>query len=297
MLCIIPFSLIKSNSLESETFSYPLIHNLTEKDPVFRQWQLHLKMSYKTNETDDILFFTYRVKEGDNFLKLSSKMNGWQATLATLNGLSKLGDLKEGSLILLPTRKGVFISQKPKGSLQELMSATREISEAQKIFVFKGNHKEILYFYPFQKDKKRGEFNPSERYFFLDSRFHFPLKNFTLSSGFGWRKSPISGKKMYHKGIDLAAEYGTLAYPTQSGQVILVGNNAVYGKYVIVKHSGNYQSLYGHFRKILVKKGDKLSLSDAIGEVGDTGMATGPHLHFEIYKEGQLQNPSRMLGG
>ncbi|KAL0265447.1 UNVERIFIED_CONTAM: hypothetical protein PYX00_011056 [Menopon gallinae] len=106
--------------------------------------------------------------------------------------------------------------------------------------------------------------------FRADSSFSFPLKDFILSSDFGWRKSPISGKRVYHKGIDLAAPYGALAYPACAGTVIKVSYNSVYGHHVLVKHNNGYQSLYGHFRKVLVKEGEIVGKGQALGEVGDT---------------------------
>lgn len=264
-------------------------------DPLFRQWQVRLKQSLKKNQDIPIFFFKYQLQEGDTFNSLASKMNGWQASLATLNGLSNPSDLEVGREIILPTQKGIFIYDPPVGELQELLMASRHKDQAKEISFERNGEIQKVYFFSFDENKEEGDFHNSERYFFLDSGFSYPLRIFVISSSFGWRDHPFTGEASYHKGIDLAAPFGTLAYSAKSGKVIRVGFNSIYGNYVIVKHSNGYESLYGHFRRTLVTEGQSVDKAIPLGEVGDTGMATGPHLHFEIYKEGELLDPSFLL--
>lgn len=288
-------SFVFSQTLETSFSFYPTIKEMDNGDPLFKQWQARLKQGLKKDQEIPIFFFKYQVKEGDTFNSLSSKMNGWQASLATINGLSNPSDLSEGREIILPTQKGIFIYDPPMGELQELLMASRHKDQAQEISFEKEGELQKVYFFSFNEDKESGDFQNSERYFFLDSGFSYPLRSFVVSSSFGWRDHPFTGQASYHKGIDLAAPFGTLAYPAKAGKVVKVGFNSIYGNYVIVKHSNNYESLYGHFRKTLVKEGQSVDKAVPLGEVGDTGMATGPHLHFEIYKEGELLNPSSLL--
>ena len=124
-----------------------------------------------------------------------------------------------------------------------------------------------------------------------------PLKaRYVLTSKFGYRVDPISGKKnSYHTGIDMACPTGTKIYAAMSGTVEVAGWHNSYGNYVIIKHKDHYQTLYGHMSKILTKKKKKINQGDVVGLVGTTGYSTGPHLHFTVYKNGNLVDPLSLL--
>jgi murein DD-endopeptidase MepM/ murein hydrolase activator NlpD len=118
-----------------------------------------------------------------------------------------------------------------------------------------------------------------------DLSFRWPLKRAKLTSGFGRR----SGRR--HEGIDLASPSGTKIRAAEGGKVIHVGWLGDYGKVVILKHSGDYRTVYAHARKLLVKKGRFVERGDKIAEVGSTGRSTGPHLHFEIRRRNAPKDP------
>ena len=112
-----------------------------------------------------------------------------------------------------------------------------------------------------------------------------------LTSGYGYRTHPISGVKTFHNGIDIAAATGTGVYAYASGTVISVSQNNTLGKYIAIDHGNGLVTRYLHLSKFNVEKGDKVSTGDRIGSVGNTGYSTGPHLHFEVLKNGSYQNP------
>lgn len=112
-----------------------------------------------------------------------------------------------------------------------------------------------------------------------------------LTSGYGYRTHPISGVKTFHNGIDIAAATGTGVYSYASGTVISVSQNNTLGKYIAIDHGNGLVTRYLHLSKFNVEKGDKVSTGDRIGSVGNTGYSTGPHLHFEVLKNGSYQNP------
>ncbi len=112
-----------------------------------------------------------------------------------------------------------------------------------------------------------------------------------LTSGYGYRTHPISGVKTFHNGIDIAAPTGTGVYSYASGTVISVSQNNTLGKYIAIDHGNGLVTRYLHLSKFNVEKGDKVSTGDRIGSVGNTGYSTGPHLHFEVLKNGSYQNP------
>lgn len=110
------------------------------------------------------------------------------------------------------------------------------------------------------------------------------LKFSRISSTFGMRKHPIHGRWTGHKGVDYAAPTGTPIHATADGTVEFVGTQKGYGKTIILKHHGDYTTLYAHQSRFAkgLKKGQKVSQGDLIGYVGSTGWATGPHLHYEF---------------
>lgn len=113
----------------------------------------------------------------------------------------------------------------------------------------------------------------------------------TLSSDFGYREHPTEGEERFHYGVDLAADTGTEVRCFADGTVTAVGDSSSYGRYCIVSHEGGYSTLYAHCSRITVSSGAAVNRGQKIAEVGDTGMATGPHLHFELQREGTYLNP------
>lgn len=130
---------------------------------------------------------------------------------------------------------------------------------------------------------------------FLDSRPDiWPVRG-EISSTFGYRKHPISRRRHFHKGIDIANKTGTKVVSAGSGLVTYSGWNGGYGKVIIVSHGYGYKSIYAHNNKNLVKVGDRVTKGQEIAELGDTGRSTGPHLHFEVRYNGQHIDPLKLL--
>ncbi len=113
----------------------------------------------------------------------------------------------------------------------------------------------------------------------------------TLSDCFGYRQHPISGTQRFHYGLDIAAEEGTVVTSFAQGIVSVIGDNAELGKYVEVIHANGYSTLYAHCSRIMASGGQTVALGDPIAEVGQTGQATGPHLHFELHRDTVYLNP------
>ena len=120
---------------------------------------------------------------------------------------------------------------------------------------------------------------------------HIVGKSATISSPYGTRPDPFTGKSEQHNGIDLAVESGTTVYPVASGIVISSGWQGTYGKTVVVRHADNTESLYAHNEQVSVKAGDKVTTSTPIAKVGSTGRSTGSHLHFEVRQNDHAIDP------
>jgi len=123
----------------------------------------------------------------------------------------------------------------------------------------------------------------------------WPVKGW-ISSHFGLRRSPISGKPLMHKGIDIAASLGTPVSVTAPGEVVEAGwSNSGFGLFVMVDHGYGFKTLYGHLSEVSVERGERLALGDTVGLIGSTGYSTGPHLHYQVIKDDQPIDPIDFL--
>ena len=128
-----------------------------------------------------------------------------------------------------------------------------------------------------------------------DDKPGWPLKS-VISSKFGFRKDPFTSEKKFHSGIDIAAAKGTEVKAALSGKVIMSRTMEGYGNIVAVDHGDGLVTIYAHNDKNMVKVGDRVEKGAAIAKVGSTGRSTGPHLHFEVRKDGTKIDPVDFLG-
>ncbi len=123
--------------------------------------------------------------------------------------------------------------------------------------------------------------------------FSFPLKDFVYTDRYGSRT--LNGNYSYHYGVDMYAPKGTSIFASDGGRVITAGTHRSFGKYVVIEHENGYQTLYAHMSAICTSEGKLVDKGEKIGEIGDTGMAYGYHLHFEIQLDGERLNPQKFL--
>ena len=116
-----------------------------------------------------------------------------------------------------------------------------------------------------------------------------------LSSPFGMRKDPATGVEKLHTGIDIEAYGGSLIRAALDGTVLEVGSERAYGNYIRIKHDDGIETLYAHCSKLIAGKGQKVKKGDVIAGVGGTGISTGTHLHFEIWKDGKVLDPLKFI--
>jgi len=146
------------------------------------------------------------------------------------------------------------------------------------------------------------KFKNKEGYYDVDGKsviktlMKTPINGARLSSSFGLRKHPILGYNKLHQGTDFAARTGTPIMASGSGVVLRAQKYKGYGNYVSIKHNSTYVTAYGHMSKYgrNIKKGVRVNQGQIIGYVGSTGMSTGPHLHYEVIKNGKRINSQRL---
>jgi murein DD-endopeptidase MepM/ murein hydrolase activator NlpD len=117
-----------------------------------------------------------------------------------------------------------------------------------------------------------------------------------FSHGYGWRKDPFTGKRAFHRGIDIVAPSGTPIKAPADGVITAAGRDGGYGKKIDISHGYGYVTRYGHLSELLSKPGQRVRRGEVIGRVGSTGRSTSPHLHYEIFRDGKRVNPWKYLG-
>ncbi len=122
-----------------------------------------------------------------------------------------------------------------------------------------------------------------------------PVSKGWISSGYGYRRDPSSGKRTFHDGIDFAGVRQSDVIAVAAGVVVFSGRNAGYGKLVAIKHRQGYVTRYAHNAENLVEVGDKVAKGQAIALMGSTGRATGPHVHFEVLRKDRTINPIKFV--
>jgi len=117
-----------------------------------------------------------------------------------------------------------------------------------------------------------------------------------ITSTFGHRENPFGGANVEtHKGLDIAGPFGSPVKAMAVGTVEFAGTRGGFGNCIMLKHANGFETLYGHLSQIVVRVGQKVSIGQVIGKIGSTGRSTGPHLHYEIHKNGQKINPQSFL--
>lgn len=113
-----------------------------------------------------------------------------------------------------------------------------------------------------------------------------------VASAYGWREHPVDGGEKFHNGVDLAVNMGTPVLAFADGTVDYIGDSPIYGLYLQISHSNGVVSFYAHCDKLCVQQGQSVKVGEKVAESGESGNATGPHLHFEVKKDGVRLNPT-----
>ncbi len=234
----------------------------------------------------DLKVVLYKIKKGERLWDIHKKTGLSMDTLISMNHQKNIHILQPGQVVHIPNKDGIAYQIQEGESLESIAEE------------FKVDKSDILDVNDLDESSiKEGMdvFIPNGKYTLEDrinilGRFLRPLYG-RISSGFGPRRNPFTGKKGFHYGIDIANVTGARVRAAESGRVIFCGTRKGYGKLIIIKHSGMYSTRYGHLSRYAVKHGQRVRQGQVIGYVGSTGHVTGSHLHFEIRKYGRAINP------
>jgi murein DD-endopeptidase MepM/ murein hydrolase activator NlpD len=234
---------------------------------------------------------SYRVESGDMIGNLAEKFGLNQDTLISFNAIKNTRLLQIGQVLKIPNQDGI-VHQVGRGdtlsglaekyntdpetimTVNELFSDT--IHEGTSLFI-SGARLDWVNLQEINGDL-----------------FIWPISGY-ITSPYGYRKSPFTGVRQFHSGLDIGAGTGTPIRAAMSGRVIAAGWDDTFGNYAVVSHHSGYRTLYGHMSVIRVKSGEYVSTGQRLGDVGSTGLSTGPHLHFTVYKNGVTVNPRSLM--
>ena len=289
---------------ENSSVEESSIEDLEFENRIAKEWEAQeeqelTELNENINLEEKIVLenMEYVIKKGDTISDLSKEYKIKTDYIYANNIDKNLRVLKIGNKINIPTEQGIFYAVKKGDTFEGLskrfevnIKTIKEDNEIDRLLVgakiFLREPKVSRYLNSFKQEyvKKTNL-----------GTFSNPLMAMSLTSSFGSRKHPVLKKVLNHAGVDLKAKTGTKVVSARDGVVSFAGRASGYGKLVIIKHSDGYETRYAHLSQIDVKKGQKVSQNQHIALSGATGRVSGPHLHFEIRKNGKIENPLAYL--
>ncbi|MDR2343720.1 MAG: M23 family metallopeptidase [Spirochaetaceae bacterium] len=234
-----------------------------------------------------VIYSSYTVRPGDMISVISSDFGLNQDTLISVNGISNTRSIQVGKKLLIPNQDGIMHKVSRDETLDGIAGkykvSTAAIVTANELFSERVNVGTEIFIPNAKLDSTRlQEIN--------GDLFIWPVRG-RITSGYGYRKNPITGLRSFHSGIDISANTGVPIKAAMAGRVISTGYSDIFGYYVVISHHSNYRTLYCHMSVIRTEAGAYVRMADIIGNVGSTGQSTGSHLHFQVYKNGRTVNP------
>lgn len=276
---------------------YPLIGRTSPQDVLFQQHQESLRRYYAAERSGDplppLVIYSYRPQPEESLIQVASRFSISYGALASLNRLPSAELSPTVDELLIPSIPGIFVPREPETDLERLMRELRSEGDPASLEV-RVHRRDRTVSYDFHPG---ADFDRVERLSFLGILFRRPVQNVRISSHFGPRRSPFTGLMTVHAGVDFAAPIGTDVLAARAGVVEAIGVDPIMGNYVLLAHDGDYHTFYGHLDHVDVRLNDKVSSGSIIGAVGNTGLSTGSHLHFEVRLDGIPRDPLLHLPG
>jgi murein DD-endopeptidase MepM/ murein hydrolase activator NlpD len=240
-----------------------------------------------------ILFYdSHTVKSGDHISVLAVNYGLNQDTIISINKITNSRLLQIGKVLRIPNQDGILHTVKNGETLVSI--AGKYNADVKTIQTINELFSESII-------AGKDLFIPGAKLDWVSLQeingdlFIWPV-NGAITSPYGYRRDPFnSSRNQFHTGIDIRGSMGTPVKAAMAGRVSQVGTDNVLGNYVIISHHSGYRTLYGHLSVIRARTGAYVTQGELIGNVGSTGLSTGPHLHFTVYKDGVLVNPRTLM--
>lgn len=236
-------------------------------------------------EANKVQKLKYKVKPGDTLQSIAKK---YKVKPESISGSSRLGEFQDvsvGQTLSIPTRDGFYYIVKKNERLANILQAHKVTLDK---FMTENEHVNVDLL-----DVGEEIFLPGAKPIMRAEGWLIPVSSRVVTSGYGWRSWP---RAAFHKGLDLKAFYVPVR-AAKSGTVTYSGWLGGYGNAIIVQHDDTYKTLYAHLSRRHVAVGQRVRRGQVLGRTGDTGYSFGPHLHFEISKNGSNVNPIKFLKG
>lgn len=264
---------------------------------------LRAPVSYEDmNSTESVIeeipqleYSVYRIRQGDMISVIAKNFGITEDSIISVNGVTQSRYIQIGQYLKIPSMPGIMYTVRKDGETVNSIAAKYEIP-VEKCSTVNNIEQNVALTSGTSLFLPDAKLDWVTRQEINGDLFTRPLRSrrYYFSSYYGWRNSPFTGKRSFHGGIDMACSSGTPIYAALSGRVSRVGSDSVYGNYVEITHHSGYKTLYAHMSKVNTTKGAYVNTSSLIGYVGSTGMSTGPHLHFAVYKNGKSLNPQTL---
>jgi len=244
------------------------------------------------SKTRTLLYNPYIVQGGDNISTLAINFGLNQDSILSINKIAYSRSLQIGKVLKIPNQDGIIYTVRSGDNLKsisERFNVDKEsIQIVNELFSDKvSTGTELLIPGARYSQSMLQEIN--------GDLFYWPVYG-GITSYYGRRRDPFnSSRSQFHSGIDIRGVTGAPVRAAMAGRVSSVGYDGVFGNYIIINHHSGYRTLYGHLSVIRTRTGANVSQGERIGDVGNTGQSTGPHLHFTVYKNGALVNPLNLL--
>jgi LysM repeat protein len=239
-----------------------------------------------------LFYDSYAIQRGDNISNLAINLGLNQDSIISANKITNTRLLQINKILLIPNQDGILHNVRSGETLSSIAERYKveqdAIQTANELFSDTIAAGADLFIPGAKLDWVRlQEIN--------GDLFVWPVRG-VVTSAYGYRRDPFNpGRRQFHTGIDIRGSHGTAVRAAMAGRVSQVGFDRVLGNYVIISHHSGYRTLYAHLSVIRTRTGAFVAVNERIGDVGSTGLSTGPHLHFTVYKNGVTVNPRALI--
>ena len=238
-----------------------------------------------------LTFSFYTIKPGDMIGNIAIMTGLNEDTLISVNDIKNTRLIQIGHVLRIPNQDGIYYPVKSGDTLTSIAekynTTVSHISTANELFSTTLAPGANIFVPGAKLDwVNRQEIN--------GELFIWPVSGH-VSSAYGYRIAPFAGTRQFHSGLDIAAPMGSPIRAAMSGRVSQVGYDDSFGNFAVITHHSGYRTFYGHMSVVRVKAGAYVGTGERIGDVGSTGLSTGPHVHFTVYKNGLTVNPRSLM--